>query len=158
MQAKMDFGVKDLFEQAIDTWGGAMKASVKFQDDVARWWTQALSQANSAQEWQKKACAMMAEAIPAAQRNAEEALKLADQGYRSSLEIMRKAVENGRCQDLNQVQAKTQEMLQASLTAWRENAQALTQANMKAMESWAEIVRNKVGENGHTADTTAAAV
>lgn len=155
MQAeKMDLGVKELFQQAVDTWGSAMKAGVQFQDDVAHWWQKALGQAGSVQEWQKKSCALIAEAIPTAQKNTEEALKLVDQNYRAGLELIKKAMDSGRSENFDQMQSKTQEVLQASVSAMRQNAQAMAQANLRAMESWADFVRRNV--NGQNAAATEA--
>jgi vacuolar-type H+-ATPase subunit H len=156
MQTKIDQGMKELFEQAVDTWGGAMKASMKFQDDVAKWWTQALGQIGSVQDLQSRSCAMIADAIPTAQRNAEEAMRIMDQNYRSALELLKKAMDSGRAESIGQAQQRAQEVLQASLSTLRDNAQAMAQANMRAMQSWADFMRkNANGSSAASAPTAA---
>ena len=146
MQTKLDLGVKELFNQAVDTWGGAMKASIKFQDDVAKWWTQRWGRSGSLQDIQCRASTMIAEAIPTAQKSAEEALRLVDQNYRTGSDLLRKAMETGKVESFTQVQAKTQEV--SGVNQRTGNAQAVAQANMRAMESWADFVRKNVNRNG----------
>ncbi len=141
MVAKPQRIVTELFEQAVDTFDAAVKAGVKLQEEAAKWWSDVLSEAGTAQDWQKKMQAAMAEAIPTAQKNAEEGLKVLDQSTRSGLELMKRAFEAGQSESIAQAQAKAQELWEASLTAMRKNAQAVVQANARAMESWAAFAR-----------------
>ncbi len=141
MVAKPQRIVTELFEQAVDTFDAAVKAGVKLQEEAARWWSDVLSEAGSAQDWQRKMQSAMAEAIPTAQKNAEEGLRVLDQSTRSSLELLKRAFEAGQSESIAQAQAKAQELWEASLAAMRKNAQAMVQANARAMESWAHFAR-----------------
>jgi hypothetical protein len=136
--------MSQLMDQAVETFGGAMKAGIQFQQDIAKWWTEAFDQVGMAQSWQKKGRNLINEAIPAAQQGADEALKLFDQNYRSSMDLMKKAFSAGRADSIPEAQAKCQEMLEASLAAVRTNTEALAQANVKVMKSWAEYMRRTV--------------
>ena len=82
----------------------------------------------------------------AAQKNAEEWLKLVEQNYKRSLGLLKKAWETDA--DASTMRAKTQELWESSLELVRDNAQAMAQANMKMMEVWAGMLRNGVAPNG----------
>src|SRR5690349_17590212 len=74
--------VSGLFDQAVSTFGDALKAGVKIQEEVGKWWSDALEQAGPVTEWQKKSRAIFGDAIPTAQKNTEEWLKLVEQNYK----------------------------------------------------------------------------
>lgn len=138
----MEARMSSLFDQAVLTFGDALKAGVRIQEEVAKWWTDALEQGGPVQEWQKKSRAIVSEAIPAAQKNAEEWLKLVEQNYKRSMDLLKKAFDtNGAGKD---VQSRTQDLWEASLQVIRENAQAMAQANMKMMELWASVLQKNV--------------
>ena len=132
--------VSGLFDDAVQSFNEAVKAGTKVQEEIGKWWTDALQQAGPVEDWQKKSKAVMSDAIPAAQKNAEELLKLVEQNYKKSLAMLKKAwdVERG---DAAAVCGKTQELWESSLELVRDNAQAMSQANLKMMEVWAGLLR-----------------
>jgi hypothetical protein len=146
MTAKAETRMTSLFDQAVQTFGDAMKAGVKIQEEIGRWWSDVIDQGGPVTEWQKRSRAMVCDAIPAAQRNAEEFMKVLEQNYRRSLDLLKKAVdtEPGSTTD---VQAKTQELWDASVEVVRDNAQAMAQVNVKMMEAWAELLKKNMNGN-----------
>ena len=133
----------NVFEQAVQTFGDAIKAGVKIQEDVARWWTDVFDQAGAMQAWQKRSRAIVNEAIPAVQKSAEEWLRVLEQNYRRSIELLKMAMEA----DPNagsEVRTRNQELWEASLDFVRESAQSMAQANVKMMEQWSEILRRNM--------------
>ena len=138
--------VSALFDDAVSTFGDAVKAGVKVQEEIGKWWSDALEQAAGCQAsspvdaWQKKSKAVLSEAIPAAQKNAEECLKLVEANYKKSLALLKKAWDADPA-DAAAVKAKTQEVWEASLEMVRENAQAMAAANLKVMEMWAGLLK-----------------
>ena len=137
--ATKDSGVSGLFDQAVATFGDALKSGVKIQEEVGKWWSDAFEQAGPVTEWQKKSRALFSEAIPAAQKNAEEWLKLVEQNYRRSMALLKKAFETDG--DVTDLRAKTQKLWEESMELIRDNAQAMSQANLKMMEVWAGLLR-----------------
>jgi polyhydroxyalkanoate synthesis regulator protein len=133
-----------LLDQAVATFGDAMKAGVKFQEDIGRWWSDVLDQTAPVQTWQKRSREMVSEAIPAAQRNAEEWMKVVEQNYRRSLELMRRALETENPATVAEAQTRMQDLWEASMQVIRDNAQAMAQANLHMMEAWAEILRKNL--------------
>jgi len=144
MTTAADFKMTSLFDQAVQTCGDAIKASVKIQEDVARWWGDVLDQGGAMQAWQKRSRAIMSEAIPAAQKNAEEWLRLMEQNYRRGMDLLKKALEPEQAGSATDVRARTQELWEAAMEAVRDSTQAMAQANMKMMEQWAEILRKNM--------------
>jgi hypothetical protein len=61
----------ELFDDAAASFNEAVKAGVKMQEEVGKWWADALDKAGPAGfavvDWQKKSIAVVAYAFPAAQ-------------------------------------------------------------------------------------------
>lgn len=156
MPATAEAKMQDMFDQAMETFGGALRAGVKFQEDMTHWWNEAMGQFGSVQEWQKKSCAVLTEAIPTAQKSADEYMRVVDQNYRSSMDILRKTLETGKCESTAEAQAKTQHIWEQAMSAVRANAQAMAQANVKSMESWADFFKKSFDMNMREAKQTSA--
>lgn len=147
MNARAETRVTGMFDQAVSTFGDALKAGVKIQEEVGKWWSDAMDQTGPAQEWQKKSRSIVSEAIPAAQKNAEEWLKVVEQNYRRSMELLKKAFDQTPAASSKDMQARTQDLWEASLDVIRDNAQAMSEANMKMMELWAGVLQKNVHES-----------
>lgn len=151
--AEMNF--TGIFDQASQTFGEAFKAGVKMQEDITDWWVQALDQAGPVQEWQKKSRAIVNEAIPAAQKNAEEWLKVLEENYTRSMELLKKAFNANGAADPADLQGRLRDLWEASLGVLKDNAQALVQANVKMMDLWADVMRKNVTAAVKTATASA---
>jgi len=144
MEVRQQKMMAEMLEQAIDTYNSAFKTGVRMQEEVARWWTDLLGDASPVQDWQKRTQAMIADAIPLAQKTAEEGLRVIDQNYRNSLDLLKKVFDAAQSDSVADARDRMQTLWEASLGTLRTNAQALVQANAKAMESWSEFVRKNV--------------
>jgi hypothetical protein len=134
--------VSGLFDQAVLTFGDTLKAGVKIQEEVGKWWSDALEQAGPGTDWQKKSRALVSEAIPAAQKNAKEWLKLVEQNYKRSMALLKKAFDtNG---DPAELRVKTQHLWEESMELIRDNAQAMADANKKVLELWAGMLKKNI--------------
>ena len=150
MAAKTEAAV-GLFDDALATFSEAVKAGVKVQEDIGKWWSDALEKAGPMDDWQKRGRAVVSEAIPAAQKNTEDWLKLLDHNYKKSMALLKKAFD-AEPTGAAHVRAKAQEIWEESLVMVRDNAQAMAQANLKMMEVWAGMLRKgAVGANGQSA-------
>ncbi len=148
MPAVQEASVSELLDQAVETFGGAVRASVKLQEDVAQWWNGAMEQMGSMQEWQRKSSAVLTDAIPTAQKAADEYMRFLDQSYHNGLDLLRKAFDSGRSETMSERQARAQDLWASSLEAARTNAQAMAQANVRVIGSWAEFLRKNVESGG----------
>ena len=131
----------DWFQKASEAMDAAMKTSAKFQEESMQWWSEMLGSSNSMQDWQKRAQTIAMEAIPTAQKGAEEYMKAMDQTYRAAVEVMQRAFESGEFRSMEDMQGRVQALWESTLGAMRKNTQAFIQANTRAMETWAELVR-----------------
>ncbi|HOA73334.1 MAG TPA: hypothetical protein PL151_14090 [Phycisphaerae bacterium] len=149
MAVRPEMMATDWFQKAAEAVDAAVKTSMKFQEEAMQWWAEVMGGANSIQDWQKRAQAMAAEAIPTAQRGAEEYLRAMDQTYRTGVDVFKKAFQSGECRSVEDLQARMQSLWEAALGALRTNTQAFIQANTKAMETWADMVRKNASEQSN---------
>lgn len=130
--------IAQFFDPAVQTLGETLKAGIKAQEEMAKWWTDALDRAGLLREWQKRSQSIFSEAIPVAQKNAETWLRLSQQNYRRGMDLLKKALEpEGPA--AKDVQAHAQALYQDSLNALRESTQAAAQNSVKMMEQWTSI-------------------
>jgi hypothetical protein len=139
-----EMNVTGLFDQAMEAFGESFKAGVKMQEDVAKWWTDTLEQTGPAQDWQRRSRAILNDAIPAAQKNSEEWLKVLDENYSRSVELLKKAFTADGVSNPADLQAKIKDLWEESLSVLKENAQAMAQVNVKMMDLWAETLRKNL--------------
>jgi hypothetical protein len=136
MSAKSGTQVQELFQEALKNYGQALQAGLKMQEDTAKWWTDFMAQANSPQEWQTRMNKLAADAIPQVQQRIAESLKTIEQTSRASLDLLQRACQTAPVDSVSAAQAGLNELWESSLQAMRQNAQAITQANSKVVESW----------------------
>jgi hypothetical protein len=136
--------ISELFDDAAASFNEAVKAGAKMQEEIGKWWTDALEKTGPAgfavDDWQKKSKAVVAEAIPAAQKNAEAWLKLVDQNTKRGLGLLKKAFDAPPA-DPAALRERTQELWESSLELVRDNTQAIAQANIKMLEVWAGLLQ-----------------
>src|SRR3954452_8739507 len=91
---KNESDVTQVLDGACNAFGDAMKAGVQAQEEMTRFWTNALNgSANPLGDWQKRTKLMFEDTVPAVQKQAAEWLKLIEQNYRRSVELMKKAMD-----------------------------------------------------------------
>jgi rubrerythrin len=136
--------VTDLFEQAMKNYEQALKTGLKLQEEATKWWTTAATQSTTPQDWQKKVKAMTDDIIPETQKRMDECLKLIEQNSKTSVDLLKKAVAAAQATSVQDAQNKFLAFWEGSLNALRDTAQAVTQTNTKAIESWMEYARKSV--------------
>jgi len=112
-----------LFEQAVEALEASLQSGLKVQEEATRWARQMVESSATPEQWQAKAQEIITKALPQAQENVEQAFATAQVGTPA------------------EAQQKMQDLWEASLAAMRENAQAMVQANAKAMEQWTEAAK-----------------
>jgi polyhydroxyalkanoate synthesis regulator protein len=157
MVTKSDYDVSQMFDSAINAFGDAMKAGVKAQEEIVKWWSNSLNGGTPLGDWQKRSKQMFDEAVPAAQRNAEEWLKVVEQNYRRSVELLKKAMDSDQNGAVNSLRDKTRKLWEESLTVVKENAESMAQANVKMMELWTDLMRKNLEQTEAVMKQTAAA-
>jgi hypothetical protein len=136
----------DVFEQAIKNYEQTLRAGLKLQEEAGRWWGNLLNQATSAQDLQKRIVAITNEVIAPAQKRMEEYLKVVEDNNRTSVDLMKKAVEVGQVTNPKESQAKLADFCDVSLNALKANSAAVAQINGKMIDSWIGFVKKNIAE------------
>src|SRR5579883_1495721 len=105
----------EMFDQAVKSYEHALRTGVRLQEDATRWWTNLLQQSNCTQDWQRQMSSVVSQAIPTAERNLEESLRLVDQSCKTGLNLLKRAVDVPRTNAASDVQSQVQEIFQSSL-------------------------------------------
>src|SRR6476620_578469 len=145
MAATTQFKATCLFDQALQTFGETLKAGVKVQEEAAKWWTDALERQDAVRDWQIRSRDFVREFVPSAQKSAADCLKLGEKNAQKSIALLKRAIESEA--DTEDLRKKTEELWEASLSLVRENAQAVTENNLKLIELWSRLLK-KGAENG----------
>ncbi len=147
----------ELFDQAVKNYEQALRTGVRLQEDTTRWWANFLNQSVWPQEWQKQVSTVMAQAIPTAQKNLEDSLRLLDQSSKTGLNLLKRAMDGTRGAAASDVQGQVQELWNSSLTVLQSNMRAITESQARMMESWSEFVRKGVASTRAAASSAASA-
>src|ERR1043166_3305666 len=117
--------VSEVFDQALKNYEQTLRTSLKLQEEAGRWWTNLLTQASSAQDWQKRVTAVTTDVIGPTQKRMEEYLGLIEQNNRANVELLKKAFEAAQTTGPSECQAKWVDFWQTSLNSVQANAQAV---------------------------------
>jgi hypothetical protein len=147
----------ELFDQAIKNYEQALRTGVRLQEDTTRWWANFLNQSVWPQEWQKQVSTVMAHAIPTAQKNLEESLRLLDQSSKTGLNLLKRAMDGTRGAAASDAQDQVQELWNSSLNVLQSNMRAITESQSRIMESWSEFVHKGVASTRAAASSAASA-
>jgi hypothetical protein len=140
--------VTELVEQAMKNYEQALKTGLRVQEESARWCAGLLNQTLSPQDWQRKMKGMADDVLPQTQKSVEESLKLIEKNSRMTLELLKKASAAAQSATPQEAQTRFLNLWEASITAIRETAQTVAQANTKALDSWMEFVRKTAEPEG----------
>jgi hypothetical protein len=139
MSDNIKYPFSELVDQAMKNYEQALQAGVKLQEESSKCWTDFMNQTAAPADWQKRWNAAATETIPLIQKRMEESLRLVEQGSRTSLDLLKQALQVTGTDTPASAQRKVQELWEASLQALRNNAQAVSQANAKVVESWMQL-------------------
>jgi hypothetical protein len=142
---KFDSDVTQVMDGALNAFGDAMKAGVQAQEEIAKFWTGAFNgNGGPLGDWQKRSKVMFEDTVPAVQKQATEWLKLVEQNYRRSVELMKKALDGEQNGAAGNFREKTKKLWEESLSVVKENSEAMAQANVKMLELWTDILRKNL--------------
>jgi len=147
MSIKTDYDVTEILDSAANAFSDALKAGVKAQEEVVKWWTSAFDGAFPLGEFQKRGKQLFDEAVPAAQKQAQEFMKLIDANSRRGIELVRKALDaegEGVAAGFTEAARK---LWEDSVAIVKENLETMTQANVKMLEVWADLLRKSVEQS-----------
>ena len=86
-----------------------------------------------------------------AKENAEEAMRMMEQGTKDTMALLGKAVELGGIATPAEAQVKIQQLWQESLNVLNNNAKEMVQANSKMLQAWTEMAKENVEQASKSA-------
>jgi len=146
MTEKSKNPVAEMYDQALENYEDALQSGLKLQQEAAKCWTKLMSQAASPQDWQKQATVLANEVAPVTQKNMEAYLALLEQTSRANVELLKKGLEAAQSTKWGEGQGKLVEFCEGSLKSLKASAQAIMDANGKAVESWIGILQKAASD------------
>src|SRR5262245_53508375 len=134
----------DMADQAMKALEQACQTGLKLQEEAVRWWSGMWNHTAATQDWQKRMTnftVIASDVLPAAQKRMEEVLSLMEKNGRTSADLMKKAVDAAQTPVIAESQAKWVDVWTSSLVALRSNAEAISEINTRAIDSWISFVR-----------------
>jgi hypothetical protein len=141
----------DLYEKAAETCFQSMKDGLKMQEQFAERWFKSVKDVHGCEDWSAKLEKAAAEVAEQAQKNADEAVHLMEEGAKDGMDLFNKAIELGGIATPGEAQVKVQQLWQESISVLNKNAKAVVQANSKMLQGWSEMAK----ENAKKATTKA---
>jgi hypothetical protein len=150
MSDKTKAPASELFDQATKNYEQTLRTGLKYQEEASRWLTNALTQATSAQDWQKRVTNAANDVITPTQKRLEEYLALIEQNNRTNVDLLKKATEASQVATAADAQAKYVDFVEASAAALQANVQAVTQMNTRMVDSWVTFIKKNNTEFSET--------
>lgn len=136
----------EVFEQAMKNYEQALKTGLQLQEESAKWWNDTLQKASTVEDLQKHIQAMTKDVIPTAQKRMKDYVKLIEQNSQTSLDLLKKAVDAAQTPPTSDPVNKWVGFWEASLSAVRSNAQAVTDINNQVVDAWLDFTRKATGQ------------
>jgi hypothetical protein len=146
MSDKAKTPASEVFDQALKNYEQTLRTGLKLQEEAGRWWTNVLTQANSAQDWQKRVTTAANDVVAPTQKRLEEYLALIEQNNRTNVDLLKKVTEAAQTSTPAEAQSKWVEFMEASVAALQANVQSVTQINSKMTDSWFGFVKKNSAE------------
>jgi len=122
----------------------AIRTGQKLQEEAGQWWTRMLSQTATATDWQRnlsRFTLLAGNVMPVAQKCLEETMNVMEQSSRTSVDLVRKAVDAAQTPGLAECQAKWMDFWTSSMKAAQSNVEAVSELSTRTIDSWIQFVR-----------------
>jgi hypothetical protein len=144
--AAKDSDVTQVLDSALGAFGDALKAGVKAQEEMLKCWSGAAENVNPLADWQKRTRQFFDESVPAAQKHAEDWMKIVEQNYRRSVDLLKKAVNSDQGNAMDGFRDKLRTLWEDSVVVVKENVEAMNQANVRLMQTWSELLQKSLDQ------------
>lgn len=129
----------DLFEEAYKSFDQALKTGIQVQEDTVKMWKDLLGKTSSPTEFQAKFVEMAEGVFPAAKKRMDDALKLIEENYKTSTDLLQQAMKVWQPGSITETQNRIQGLWETSLSAARSNAQAVVKTNQQILDTWTNL-------------------
>lgn len=139
-----DKNINDMADNAMKNYEQAVRTGLKMQEEAGKWWSNMFNQAGFGDDWQKRmnnVSAVTSGFVPLAQKRMEEMMDLMQKNGRTTAELMKKAIDAAQTPAMAESQAKWMDFWTSSIGVLRNNTEAMTQINSKAIDAWIDYIR-----------------
>jgi len=140
MSSKAQDNVMEILDSAANAFSDAMKAGAKAQEDMVNWWSNFLDGGNPLGDLSKRSRQLFDEAVPEVKKQTQEWMKLLEQNYRRSAELLKKAFDSDQAAAGEDLREKLAELWEQSIDIVKENAATMAQASVGLVEAWTELL------------------
>jgi hypothetical protein len=129
----------------------AARATRRFQEDAAQWWTRIISQTGSSEDWKcyvDTLTKMAAEAVPMAQRRMSDVMGWMEKSSRVNTDLVQQALRSCATPVTADGQNQWMQLWTASMKALQTNVEAASEASTRAMDAWIGFVRKSTEDLG----------
>lgn len=137
----------DMFREASETFRTTMETGIKFQQDAFKAMTDFFTRGESFEDARKRMESVATDSIGVIRKNAEQAQRLFDEGCKSGMDVLRKALEETNGHGPKDLFTRTRDVWQSAFDAMRSNLEAAARTNTQAIECWSDFL-GKVGTAG----------
>jgi hypothetical protein len=113
---------------------------LKIQEETVNLWKNVLSDSPTPTELQKRLTTIVDEGFPAAKKRMEESLRLLEEQYKVGTDLLQKVVQVWQPGTVAEAQNRIRDLWESSLTAIRNNAQAVVKSNQQILDFWTGVL------------------
>ena len=136
--------MKDTFDnflkQATETVQNSVNTSVRFTEEMSKFWTRPISGNQSFDDARRKGEQFVTDVIGLLQKNTAEGQKLVDAQCRNGMDLTRKTFETIATDDSADLRDKTMNLWTTSFDAARKTTEIGMNAGMQWLENWTSFV------------------
>lgn len=126
-----------MFQQATENFNETMRAGLKYQEETARFWTEATGK--GLQQFQKQAEKVTDEIFPTANKNLKHFHQQFDAQAEKGLEMLQRTLESGEPRVARETIDQTMGMWRKSFDAMRSSVDMMSKANTDMFHNWSEM-------------------
>ncbi|MFZ5831968.1 MAG: hypothetical protein ACOY3P_17935 [Planctomycetota bacterium] len=132
---------KQVFEQAAKLYESAVHAGIQIQEHTLKSLGETMGSFGSPADWQKRNEAAAWQALGAAQKNTDDAIRMMNENAKTCVDLLQSAFNVRQDESSAETQGHVREMWETAIGSLRRNIEVMLQANNRVLESWREIMK-----------------
>ncbi len=140
MATEMKDTFDNFFKQATETVQNTVNTSVRFTEEMSKFWTRPVGSNQSFEDARRKGEQFVTDVIGLLQKNTAEGQKLVDAQCRNGMELSRKTFETIATDDAADLRDKAMNLWTTSFDAARKSTEIGMNAGMQLIENWTSFV------------------
>lgn len=130
---------ENMFKQATETFKSAMDTGLRFQQDAFKCMSEMMTRSEPFGDIRNRMDTVATDSVNLVRKNAEQAQKVFDEGCKTGLSVIHKALESGNGHGNKDFMVYTRDMWQNAFDAMRTNLDAASRASAACIENWSSF-------------------